>query len=177
MAVTRNRSFAISHYRRYKEVTVPSFRKVDPAELQVSAARPPSERARIAQEYDALLEGFAVGDHGHAEVGEGERRVSVRQRLQAAARRRNLALRFRPGRGPLIFRVDVAPRPPEILPSAAFEAPGRANGHAGAQRRPEQRRPRRERRPAAGRYDAVLPRWMREGSQPEGRSKRKRRVK
>jgi hypothetical protein len=172
-----NRSFAISHYCRHKEATVPSFRKVDPAEIQVSAPRPFSERTRIALEYDALLEGFAVGDHGRADLGGGERRVSVRQRLQAAARRRNLVLRFRPGRGTLIFRVDVAPRPPEIIPSAAVEAPDRANDRAGAQRGPEQGRPRRERQPAAGRYDAVLPRWMREGSQSEERGKSKRRAK
>jgi hypothetical protein len=155
---------------------VPSFRKLDAAEVQAPAARPPSERARVAQEYDALLEGFAVGDHGCAELIDGERRVTVRQRLQAAARRRSLALRFRPGRGPLIFRVDVAPpRSPKLIPSPAAEPPDRANGHAAEQRAPVQRRPHRDRRPAVGRYDAVLPRWMREGSQPERRGRSKRR--
>ena len=155
---------------------MPSFRKLDPAEVQAPVPRPPSERARVAQEYDALLEGFIVGDHGRAELVEGERRVTVRQRLQAAARRRGLALRFRPGRGPLIFRVDVAlARPSERIPSSAAQPPGRANGHATAQGAPERRRPRKERRPTGGRYDALLPRWMRGGSQPERRGGSKRR--
>ncbi len=155
---------------------MPSFRKVDPAEVQAPVPRPPSERARVAQEYDALLEGFIVGDHGRAELADGERRLTVRQRLQAAARRRGLALRFRPGRGPLIFRVDTAPpRPPEIILSPAAESPDRGNGHAAEQHAPVQRRQRRERRPIAGRYDAVLPRWMREGSQSERRGGSKRR--
>ena len=157
---------------------MPSFRKLDAGEIQAPAARPPSKRARVAQEYDALLEGFIVGDHGRAELLDGERRMTVRQRLQAAARRRGLALRFRPGRGPLTFRVDVAPaRPPKAILSSTAESPGRANGHATAQGAPERRRPRKERRPAAGRYDALLPRWMREGSQPERRGGSKRRVK
>jgi hypothetical protein len=154
---------------------VPSFRKLDRAEVQASPVHPRSERARVAQEYDALLECFIVGDHGRAELVDGERRVTVRQRLQAAARRRGLVLRFRPGRSPLIFRVDMAPaRPLKAILSPAAEPPDRANGHAVAQRAPEQRRPRRERRPTAGRYDAMLPRWMREGSRSERRGGSKR---
>jgi hypothetical protein len=164
-----NRSFANT------EAIVPSFRKLDSAEIQASMSCPRSERARVAQEYDALLEAFAVGDHGRAELVDDEQRLTVRQRLQAAARRRNLALRFRPGRGPLIFRVDVAPlHPQRRIPSSAAELPDRENGHAAAQRAPEQRRPHRE-RPAGGRYDDVLPRWMREGGQAGQRGGSKRR--
>jgi hypothetical protein len=168
---THNRSTA------EEEVVMPRFRKVDPTQVALTS-RPRSERARVAQEYNALLEGFAVGDHGRAELVDGERRLLVRQRLQAAARQRDLALRFRPGRGPLIFRVDAAPpRPSERIPSPAAEPPSQENGHSAAQRAPVQRRPHRERRPTAGRYDAMLPRWMREG-QPQGRrAGSKRRVK
>ena|SRR6266511_3662304 len=101
---------------------IPSLRKE--AEATTLVQRPLGTRAQIAQEYDALLEGFAVGDHGRAELVDGERHVTVRQRLQAAGRRRGLVLRFRPGRGPLIFRVDVAPPPlatPAPTPPAGAE--------------------------------------------------------
>jgi hypothetical protein len=148
---------------------MPSFRKLSVAEIAALEHHSFSDRARVAQEYNALLEGFAVGDHGRADLLDGERRLTVRQRLQAAARRRDLKLRFRSGPGPLIFRVDVAQaRPPARISSPAAEPPGRENGHASAQRTSERRRPNSERRPTAGRYDAMLPRWMREG-QPQGR--------
>ena len=133
--------------------------------------------ARIAKEYDALLEEFIVGDHGRAELLDGERRVTVRQRLQAAARWRNLALHFRPGRRALIFRVnEVVPRTQNTILLSAAESLNQTNWHATAQSAPKQRRPRRKRQPAAGRYDAMLPRWMREGSQPERRGGSKRRM-
>ena len=89
---------------------MPRVRKLDPAEIAVLHPRPLSERARVAQEYDAYLADFAPGDHGRAELAVGEVRLRTRSRLQAAARRRGLALRFRPGPGPaLIFRVEAAP--------------------------------------------------------------------
>ena len=81
---------------------MPRFRKLSPAE---TAANPPtlSARAQIAQEYDAHLAAFAIGDYGRAELDEGEQRNAVCSRLHAAARRRGLALRFRSGPGPLTF--------------------------------------------------------------------------
>jgi hypothetical protein len=54
---------------------VSSFRKLDPAEIQTPVIRPLSKRARVAQEYDALLEGFIAGDHGRAELLDGEQRM------------------------------------------------------------------------------------------------------
>src|SRR5919204_6829172 len=88
------------------------MRKLSSAEIAVAEQRPQSSRARVAQEYDAYLAEFAPGDHGRAELAVGEVRLRVRNRLQAAARRRGLALRFRPGPRPaLIFRVEAAPPP------------------------------------------------------------------
>lgn len=70
----------------------------------------------VDQEYDALLAGFATGDHGRVELAVGEQRADVRQQLQAAARRRDLALHFRPGPGrALIFRVEIAE--PRLAPT------------------------------------------------------------
>lgn len=70
----------------------------------------------VDQQYDALLAGFATGDHGRVELAVGEQRAAVRQQLQAAARRRDLALHFRPGPGrALIFRVEIAE--PRLAPT------------------------------------------------------------
>jgi hypothetical protein len=138
------------------------------------------------------LSGFVAGDHGRVELGAGEQRPVVRDQLQAAARRRDLALRFRPGRGPLIFSVEPAParlakRAPTLTPAPAEPVARPAARVEAVVRRPAapaatpeppkpsraarerpaapQQRPRGTRQPAASRYDDLLPRWMREGQQ------------
>ena len=145
---------------------MPTFRKV--ASNVVPA--PELSCTESSRTYDALLAGFAAGEWGHVELGEGEARTTVRARLQAAAKRRSLALRFRPGPGPMIFCVEQAtpstslaaaslaskPAPPPPTPEPPAAQPTRA-----------QPRPRAERK-AAGRYDNVLPKWMHEGSGGEG---------
>jgi hypothetical protein len=99
----------------------------------------------------------------------------VRQRLQAAARRRGLALRFRSGPGPLTFHVAAAPEtsspPPHALVETASVATPVTDGRP---LRPP--RPPRRRQTAAERYHDLLPRWMREGqpgSRPNGTAKRR----
>lgn len=138
---------------------MPTFRKL--LEAEVAPAPPLSPRAEVAQAYDALLAGFVAGEWGEVALGVGEVRPSVRQRLQAAAKRRGLALRFRPGPGPLLFRVETA-APLPAAPPAACPPSGQQPDPPAAPPSQAQRRPRGERR-AAGRYDDVLPRWMREG--------------
>ena len=86
---------------------MPTFRKIDSVEVELKPL-PLSKRSQVAQEYDVYLDGFAAGDYGRAALIDGERRAVVRQRLQAAARRRGLALRFRSGPGPLTFHVMAA---------------------------------------------------------------------
>ena len=154
---------------------MPAFRKVSPAEIAVFDQPSIGPRAQVAREYDAYLAGFAVGDYGQAALIDGERRAVVRQRLQAAARRRGLALRFRSGPGPLTFHVMVAPEicPPQPLPSIQA-APVTAPVTDGRLQRPP--RPPRRRQTAAERYHDVLPRWMRagqQGSRPNGTAKRR----
>src|SRR5437867_1036378 len=91
---------------------MPSFRKLDLAEIAALEQPPLSERAQRVREYDAYIADFVAGDYGRVELAVGERRTLVRGWLQAAARRRGLALRFRSGPNPaLIFRVEVVPRP------------------------------------------------------------------
>jgi hypothetical protein len=156
---------------------MPSFRKLSAAEIAALEQDSLGVRAQIARVYDAYLAGYTIGDYGRAELAAGERRTVVRHRLHAAARRRGLALRFRPGPGvALIFHVEVA------LPALARPEPPAA---VSAQRR-NSVPPRREVRPpwspqrresAAERYHAVLPRWMREGQPAGRRSERKRRTR
>jgi hypothetical protein len=142
---------------------MPSFRKLSVAETAALEHHSPSVRAQVAREYDAYLDGFAIGDYGRAELVDGERRALVRQRLQAAARRRDLTLRFRPGPGAaLIFHVEAA-RPavvrPILTPAADVDQP--RDGTARRDQAPA--RPPRRRQTSAERYHEMLPRWMRTG--------------
>jgi hypothetical protein len=145
---------------------MPTFRKLDPIDGEPKP-RPLSKRAQVAREYDAYVADFTVGDYGRAELLDGEQRALVRQRLQAAAKRSGLILRFRSGPGPLIFQVTATPTistPPPQEPSAITSvAPVTVDRRS--QRPP---RPPRQRKSAAERYRDVLPRWMRDG-QHEGK--------
>jgi hypothetical protein len=66
-----------------------------------------SERARIAQEYDIFLADFAPNDYGEVDLAEEENKLTVRSRLNAAAKRRGWRLIYWPTRGQTIrFHVD-----------------------------------------------------------------------
>jgi hypothetical protein len=145
---------------------MPHFRKLNPEEIAV-AGRPLSERAQVTQEYNAYLAGFAIGDYGRAELGAGERRNAVRSRLHAAARRRGLALRFRPGPDPLTFRVEAAPA--VVIPTPVGVPLVRARRDPAPPRLPGRRETSTER------YHELLPRWMRAGQPPGRRDGSKRR--
>lgn len=141
---------------------MPSLRKLDPTEVAALIKPALRPRAQVAQEYDAYLADFAAGDQGRAELHEGELRQVVRNRLQAAARRRGFELRFRPSRSAtLIFRIEDRPpvaEPQQVTlpPAPPLEQPA----NIAKQRRERRPAPKREQ---AGRYDAMLPRWMRGG--------------
>jgi hypothetical protein len=97
---------------------MPSLRKLSEAEIATLEQSAPGSRAHVAREYDEYLAGFAIGGYGHVELHD-ERRDVVRARLHAAARRRGLALRFRPGPGvAMIFYVVAAP---VVAPVAAVD--------------------------------------------------------
>jgi hypothetical protein len=156
---------------------MPSFRKLDLAEIAALHQPPLSARAQRVREYDAYVADFVAGDYGRVDLAAHERRTLVRSRLQAAARRRGLALRFRPGPNlALIFRVEVAPRPlarPVPMPAVGAD-----------QQRPEEPRrdgapprPPRRRQTPAERYQELLPRWMRDGQQGGRRAGSKRRTR
>jgi len=148
---------------------------MSPAEIAVFDQPSLGPRAQVAQEYDAYLAGFAAGDYGQAALIDSERRAVVRRRLQAAARRRGLALRFRSGPGPLTFHVAAAPAI-SAPPPQEIVAVGRVTTSVADQRLPRPPRPPRRRQTAAERYHDMLPRWMRagqQGSRPNGTAKRR----
>jgi len=147
---------------------MPQFRKLSAAETAALEQPSIGARAEIAQEYDAYLADFAIGDYGRVALYDGERRTVVRQRLQTAARRRGFALCFRSGPGALTFRVAATPVISSTPPQEPVEAARMAAPMAG---RLPQRPPRPpHRQTAAERYHAVLPRWMREGQSPDRRN-------
>ena len=153
---------------------MPRFRKFSPTEIAALELPALGARARVAREYDTYVADFAAGDYGRAELAADEQRKVVRGRLQAAARRRGLALRFRPGpNAALIFRVEVAsPVDRPVLPPAA-ETDQRRNGPTRSDPAPS--RPPRRRQTPTERYQTMLPRWMRERQQPGQRDLHKRR--
>ena len=54
------------------ETTMPTFRKVDPIEIEPKSP-PLSKRSQVTREYDDYLDSFAVGDYGRAALFNGER--------------------------------------------------------------------------------------------------------
>lgn len=75
---------------------MPVLRKLAPEEVQaiVNVEKEPSQRQRVAEEYDSYLADFVIGDYATVELGEDEARLTVANRLKAAAQRRDVALRF-----------------------------------------------------------------------------------
>jgi len=74
---------------------MPQVRKLTPAEVQTLEYKPTGQRKLIEEQYDALLSDFAIGEHGEAALEQDENRLTVRNRLRAAAVRRGLQIAFR----------------------------------------------------------------------------------
>ena len=88
---------------------MPNFRKLSPAEVQTLEYRGTSQRKQVEAEYDEILRAFAPGDYGQVEPEPGEKRLTVRNRLTAAAARSGLTLHFlRTAPPTLRFRIGAA---------------------------------------------------------------------
>jgi hypothetical protein len=79
--------------------------------------------------YDSILADYEVGDYGEATLDEGENRLTVRNRLKAAAGRKSVGINFRrttgdllrfqvvePGDVKVVTRVQRAPEPEPVAP-------------------------------------------------------------
>lgn len=85
---------------------MPVVRKLSDDEVRTLGTKPLGERGRVAAEYDTYLLDFAPGDYGEVQLDDGDNRLTIRNRLQAAAARRDLTLSFRRTIGPrLRFQI------------------------------------------------------------------------
>ena len=74
---------------------MPNIRKMTSEERESFERKGKSVRKQVEEEYDAILSEYVPGDFGIAELAEGDKRATVRNRLRAAAERRDLAVVFR----------------------------------------------------------------------------------
>ena len=103
---------------------MPVFRKLTPEEAnQVKGIGP---RKMIEIEYDGYLRDFEAGDSGEAVLGPDESRLSVMNRLKAAARRRNPSLHvvFRRTSDETLMRFRVT-RAAEEIAAVLSDAPAK----------------------------------------------------
>ena len=122
---------------------MPNFRKLEPEEVKAQVDRGKSQRKITEEQYDAILADFDVGDYGEGTLDEGENRLTVRNRMKAAATRRGLGIDFRRSTGELLrFKIvehskgnGTAAAAPAELPVVASEPPAPAKRKGG---RPQQ---------------------------------------
>ncbi len=86
---------------------MPTFRKLDADEVR-RGGKALSARAQTQREYDNYLAEFAPDEYGEAVIDENESKLTVRNRLRAAATRRGLEINFLRSPGPVIrFQVTT----------------------------------------------------------------------
>jgi hypothetical protein len=117
---------------------MPTVRKLTPDEVQALQNKGKAQRRLTEEQYDAFLSEFAADDYGEVELDEDEKRLTVRNRLKAAARRRSLGIDFKRTQGDIIrFKLtavdqgngqDVPPVVPEVVSSEPPPAPKRKGG-------------------------------------------------
>lgn len=73
---------------------MPTLRKLTPEEVAVYEKQGEGLRAQIAAEYDQLLADINAGEHAVVTLDDDENKATTRNRLKAAAARRNLAIIF-----------------------------------------------------------------------------------
>jgi len=73
---------------------MPQVRKLSADEVQSLQNKGKGPRKLLEEEYTAILSDYAVGDYGEARLEPGENRLTIRNRIKAAAKRRNLGVQF-----------------------------------------------------------------------------------
>ena len=73
---------------------MPNVRKLSPDEIQQMNKKFKSLRRAVEEEYDSVINLYDAGDYGIAQLEEDENRVTIRNRLRAAAGRRGLNVEF-----------------------------------------------------------------------------------
>lgn len=86
---------------------MPRVRKLSPDEVHAIEYKGKGVRKLTEEQYDLFLSEYNAGDYGEAELEEDEKRLTVRNRLKAAASRRGLSLQFNRTSGNMIrFKVQ-----------------------------------------------------------------------
>jgi hypothetical protein len=106
---------------------MPQVRKLAPDEVQAFQNKGKGQRKLVEEQYDAILSDYEVGDYGEAILEPDDNRLTVRNRLKAAASRRSVGIDFRRTSGELLrFKIveqsDSSPAPVE--PPAAPKRKG-----------------------------------------------------
>jgi hypothetical protein len=101
---------------------VPQIRKLTPSEVQTLEYKPTGQRKLIEEQYDAILSDYAAGEYGEAALEPHEKRLTVRNRLHAAAVRRGLEIDFRRTSGDFIRFQIVEHTGADSAPAIVAEA-------------------------------------------------------
>jgi hypothetical protein len=103
---------------------MPQVRKLSLAEVATLEYKPASQRKLIEEQYDAILSDYDLGDYGEAQLEPEDYRLTVRNRLIAAAKRRGFGINFRrTNRELLRFQIiaqngEIEVAPAEVVPAA-----------------------------------------------------------
>ncbi len=88
---------------------MPEFKKLSEEEVESIKARRgrkgPSKREQIRKQYREYLSQFSPGDWVEVRLKEGEKRLTVRNRLKRAAEEMGYELRFMRTRGAIRFEI------------------------------------------------------------------------
>jgi hypothetical protein len=107
---------------------MPQVRKLAPEEVETLQNKGKGQRKLVEEQYDAILSDYAVGDYGEATLEPDDNRLTVRNRLKAAAGRRKLGIDFRRTSSDLLrFKIvepsNGSPAPAEPPPVVSSEPP------------------------------------------------------
>src|SRR5262249_52357600 len=85
---------------------MPTVRKLALDEVQTIENKGKGLRKLTEEQYDRFLADYDAGEYGEAELGDDEKRLTVRNRLKAAATRRSLGINFLRTQGAILrFKV------------------------------------------------------------------------
>ncbi len=111
---------------------MPQVRKLAPEEVQDIQNKGKGLRKLVEEQYDAILSDYAIGEYGEAILEPEENRLTVRNRMKAAATRRDIGIEFRRTSGDLIrFKIiepSVSSPAPVAPPVVSSEAPAKRKG-------------------------------------------------
>ena len=117
---------------------MPNFRKLDPEEVKAQLDKGKGQRKVTEEQYDAILGDYEVGEYGEGTLDEGDNRLTVRNRLKAAATRRGISIEFRRTSGDILrFRIiehnngSIAAAVVEPSPIVSSEPPAKPKGKGG----------------------------------------------